>query len=163
MIRGREDRVKKSLIGVISDTHGLLRPEALKALRKSDLIIHAGDIGKPEVIEALKSMAPVVAIRGNNDKGRWARRFPETAVVKIGKIRLYVIHDLKELEIDPATAGFRAVISGHSHRPSVVKRCGVLFLNPGSAGPRRFTLPVALARLRVRGESVTCRIVELRA
>ena len=151
----------KSHIGVISDTHGLLRPEAFKALRNSDLIIHAGDIGKPEVIEALKSIAPVVAIRGNNDRDKWARSFPETAVVKIGKVRIYVIHDVKELEIDPAAAGFRVVISGHSHRPSVVERGGVLFLNPGSAGPRRFTLPVAVARLRVRGGSVTCRIVEL--
>ncbi|MBI3063210.1 MAG: metallophosphoesterase family protein [Deltaproteobacteria bacterium] len=153
--------MKKSLIGVISDTHGLLRPEALKALRRSDLIIHAGDIGKPEVIEALKSIAPVVAIRGNNDKDKWAREFPETAVVKIGKVRIYVIHNIKELEIDPAAAGFRVVISGHSHRPSVVERGGVLFLNPGSAGPRRFKLPVAIARLRVKRESVTCRIVEL--
>ncbi len=140
----------------------MLRPVAFKALRNSDLIIHAGDIGKPEVIEALKSIAPVVAIRGNNDREKWARRFPETAVVKVGEIRIYVIHDLKELEIDPAAAGFRVVISGHSHRPSVVKRGGVLFLNPGSAGPRRFKLPVAVARLRIRGESVSARIVELR-
>lgn len=153
--------MKKSLIGVISDTHGLLRPEALEALRKSDLIIHAGDIGKPEVIEALKSIAPVVAIRGNNDKDNWARRFPETAVVKVGKVRIYIIHDVKELEIDPAAAGFRVVISGHSHRPSVVERGGVLFLNPGSAGPRRFTLPVAIARLQVREKSVIPQIVAL--
>ena len=153
--------MKKSLIGVISDTHGLLRPEALTALRNSDLIIHAGDIGKPDVIEFLKSIAPVVAIRGNNDKDKWARRFPETAVVKIGKVRIYVIHDVKELEIDPAPAGFRVVISGHSHRPSVMRRGGVLFLNPGSAGPRRFKLPVAVARLRVREESVNSHIVKL--
>ena len=151
----------KSHIGVISDTHGLLRPEAFKALRNSDLIIHAGDIGKPEVIEALKSIAPVVAIRGNNDRDKWARSFPETAVVKIGKVRIYVIHDVKELEIDPAPAGFRVVISGHSHRPSVMRRGGVLFLNPGSAGPRRFKLPVAVARLRVREESVNSHIVKL--
>ena len=153
--------MKKSLIGVISDTHGLLRPEALTALRNSDLIIHAGDIGKPDVIEFLKSIAPVVAIRGNNDKDKWARSFPETAVVKIGKVRIYVIHGVKELEIDPAPAGFRVVISGHSHRPSVVERGGVLFLNPGSAGPRRFKLPVAVARLRVREESVNSHIVKL--
>ncbi len=149
------------LIGVISDTHGLLRPEALKALRNSDLIIHAGDIGKPEVIEALKSIAPVVAIRGNNDRGAWARRFPETAVVKVGSVRIYVIHDVNELDIEPAAAGFRVVISGHSHQPTVVRRGGVLFLNPGSAGPHRFKLPVAVARLRVRGESVRHRIVKL--
>lgn len=153
--------MKKSLIGVISDTHGLIRPESLRALRGAELIIHAGDIGKPEVIETLKSIAPVVAIRGNNDKEKWARKFPETAVVEVGKVRIYVIHNLKELEIDPAAAGFQVVISGHSHRPSITKRNGVLFLNPGSAGPRRFKLPVSVARLRVRGESVSARIVEL--
>ncbi|MBI2999341.1 MAG: metallophosphoesterase family protein [Deltaproteobacteria bacterium] len=152
---------KEHLIGVISDTHGLLRPEALKAIQHSALIIHVGDIGKPEVIETLKSIAPVIAIRGNNDRGKWARRFPETAVVEVGRVRIYVIHDVKELEIDPATAGFRVVISGHSHRPSILRENGVLFLNPGSAGPRRFKLPVAVARLRVRGESVNARIAEL--
>lgn len=152
---------QKSLIGVISDTHGLIRPEAVQALRGADLIIHAGDIGEPDVIETLKSIAPVVAIRGNNDKGSWARRFPETAVVEVGKIRIYVIHNVKELEIDPAAIGFRVVISGHSHRPSMVERDGVLFLNPGSAGPRRFKLPVAVARLRIRGKSVSPQIVEL--
>ena len=160
MVRDRRQE-KKSLIGVISDTHGLIRPEAVQALRGANLIIHAGDIGKAEVIEALKSIAPVVAIRGNNDKGRWARRFPETAVVEVGKIRIYIIHNVKELEIDPSAAGFCVVISGHSHRPLVLRRGGVLFLNPGSAGPRRFKLPVAVARLRVRGESVSFRIVEL--
>ncbi len=153
--------MKKTLIGVISDTHGLLRPEALQALKGVQLIIHAGDIGKPDVIEALKSIAPVVAIRGNNDKGSWARKFPETAVVEVGKVRIYLIHNVKELEIDPSTAGFRVVISGHSHRPSAVERDGVLFLNPGSAGPRRFKLPVAVARIRVRGASVSSQILEL--
>ena len=153
--------MKKSLIGVISDTHGLIRPEALQAIRGADLIIHAGDIGKPEVIGVLKSIAPVVAIKGNNDKEKWARKFPESAVVEVGKVRIYVIHNVNELEIDPAAAGFRVVISGHSHRPSIVKRDGVLFLNPGSAGPRRFKLPIAVARLRVRGESASARIVEL--
>ncbi len=152
---------KKSLIGVISDTHGLIRPEAVQALRGVDLIIHAGDIGKAEVIEALCSIAPVVAIRGNNDKGRWARKFLETAVVEVGKVRIYLIHNVKELEIDPSAAGFRVVISGHSHRPSAVERDGVLFVNPGSAGPRRFKLPVAVARLRVSGESLSPRILEL--
>lgn len=153
--------MKKSLIGVISDTHGLIRPEALRALRGAELIIHAGDIGKPDVIETLKSIAPVVAIRGNNDREKWARKFPETAVVEVGKVRIYVIHNVNELEIDPATAGFRAVISGHSHRPSVLRRGGVLFLNPGSAGPRRFKLPIAVARLRIKGESASSRILEL--
>lgn len=149
------------MVGVVSDTHGLLRPEAIEVLRGSDLIIHAGDIGKPEVIEGLRSIASVVAIRGNNDRGKWAREFPETAIIEVGEVRIYVIHNVKEIDLDPATAGFSVVISGHSHRPSVVERDGVLFLNPGSAGPRRFKLPVALARLRVRGESVSFRIVEL--
>lgn len=153
--------MKKSLIGVISDTHGLIRPESLRTLRGAELIIHAGDIGKPEVIEALRSIAPVVAIRGNNDREKWARKFPETAVVEVGKVRIYVIHNIKEIKIDPSAAGFQAVISGHSHRPSVLRRGGVLFLNPGSAGPRRFTLPIAVARLRVRVESVSPKIVEL--
>lgn len=160
-IKGRADPVKKSLIGVISDTHGLIRPESLRALRGAELIIHAGDIGKPDVIEALKSIAPVVAIRGNNDREKWARKFPETAVVEVGKVRIYVIHNIKEIKIDPSAAGFQVVISGHSHRPSVLRRGGVLFLNPGSAGPRRFKLPIAVARLRIRGESVSARIVEL--
>lgn len=153
--------MKKSLIGVISDTHGLIRPESLRALRGAELIIHAGDIGKPEVIEALRSIAPVVAIRGNNDREKWARKFPETAVVEVGKVRIYLIHNIKEIKIDPSAAGFQVVISGHSHRPSVLRRGGVLFLNPGSAGPRRFKLPIAVARLWIRGESVSPKIVEL--
>lgn len=153
--------MKKSLISVISDTHGLVHPEAMQALRGAELIIHAGDIGKPDVIETLKSIAPVVAIRGNNDREKWARKFPETAVVEVGKVRIYVIHNIKEIKIDPSAAGFRVVISGHSHRPSIIERDGVLFLNPGSAGSRRFKLPVAVAWLRVRGESVSARIVEL--
>lgn len=160
MVRERRQE-KKSLIGVISDTHGLIRPESLRALRGADLIIHAGDIGKPEAIETLKSIAPVVAIRGNNDREKWARKFPETAVVEVGKVRIYVIHNIKEIKIDPNAAGFQVIISGHSHRPSVLRRGGVLFLNPGSAGPRRFKLPIAVARLRIRGESVSPKIVEL--
>lgn len=160
MVRDRRQE-KKSLIGVISDTHGLIRPEAVQALRGADLIIHAGDIGKPEVIETLKSIASVIAIRGNNDRGRWARRFPETAVVEVGKIRIYIIHNVKELEIDPSAAGFRVVISGHSHCPSMVERDGVLFLNPGSAGPRRFKLPVAVAQLRIKAATTKAQILEL--
>ena len=152
---------KRTLIGVIADTHGLIRPEALRALQRSDLIIHGGDIGKPEVIEALRSIAPVIAVRGNNDRGRWARRLPETAVVRLGKIRIYVLHDVNELDIDPAGAGFRVVVSGHSHRPSVVERNGVLFLNPGSAGPRRFKLPVAVARVRLNAIAIDAEVVKL--
>ncbi len=156
---GQEENPR--LIGVISDTHGLVRPEALHALEGTDLIIHAGDIGKPEVVTALQSIASVVAVRGNNDKGEWAREFPETEVVEVEKFLIYVLHDLKELDLDPAAAGFRVIISGHSHRPSVVEQNGVLFLNPGSAGPRRFKLPVAVALLRIKGEFVDTEIVEL--
>jgi len=154
---------KHHCISLISDTHGLVRPEALQALKGSDLIIHAGDIGKPEVITALQSIAPVVAVRGNNDRGPWAANFPETAVVEVDRVRIYVLHNLKELELDPLASGFRVIISGHSHRPMVIERNGVLFLNPGSAGPRRFKLPVAVARLRVRDASVRAEIIELNA
>ena len=157
----RPAKKKLRLVGIISDTHGLIRPEALRALEGAEFIIHAGDIGKPEVVRALQSVAAVVAVRGNNDRGRWARKFAETAVVRVGKVRIFVLHNVKELDFDPSAAGFQAVISGHSHRPSVVERDGVLFLNPGSAGPRRFKLPVAVARLRVRDASVEAEIVKL--
>jgi len=149
------------LVGVISDTHGLLRPEALRALSGADLVIHAGDIGKAEVLSALKSIAPVVAVRGNNDEGRWARGLPQTAVAEVGEVRIFVLHNIKKLGLDPMAKGFRVVISGHSHRPSMRQENGVLYLNPGSAGPRRFKLPVAVARLWVRGPSVDAEIVEL--
>jgi len=148
-------------LGIISDTHGLMRPEAIKALAGSTLIIHAGDIDTPEVLEALRAVAPVVAVRGNNDKGNWAQALPETEVVEVGGVTLYVLHDVKALDLDPAAAGFQAVISGHSHRPSMVKRQGVLFLNPGSAGPRRFTLPVSVARLSICGDAIDAHLVEL--
>ncbi len=147
--------------GVISDTHGLLRPEAVKALEGVDMIIHAGDIGKPEILEALRAIAPVVAVRGNNDTGEWALTLPETEVVEVGRIALYVLHDVHALDLDPAAAGFDAVISGHSHQPAVARRHGVLFVNPGSAGPRRFKLPVSLARLSIRGEDLDARLVDL--
>jgi len=149
------------LVGAISDTHGLMRPEALVALKGVDLVIHAGDIGKLEVIEALRSIAAVVAVRGNNDKGRWARGLPQTAVAEVGEVQIFVLHDIKELDLDPVAKGIRVVISGHSHRPSITKQNGVLYLNPGSAGPRRFKLPVAVARLRVERRSVDAEIVEL--
>jgi uncharacterized protein len=149
------------VLGVISDTHGMLRPEAVKALEGVEMIIHAGDIGAPEVLEALRAIAPVVAVRGNNDKGDWAYSLPETEVVEVGAITLYVLHDIKTLDLDPLAAGFAAVISGHSHRPTLVKRQDVLFLNPGSAGPRRFKLPVSLARLAIREDAIDARLVEL--
>jgi hypothetical protein len=148
-------------IGVISDTHGLMRPEVIQALRGSDLIIHAGDICKPEVIASLRSIAKVAAVRGNNDKGKWARKFPETATLRAGEVRIFIVHNIKNLKIDPAAEGFHVVISGHSHCPSIIKTNGVLYLNPGSAGPRRFKLPVAVARLRVRDASAQAKFVEL--
>ncbi|HKA13938.1 MAG TPA: metallophosphoesterase family protein [Myxococcota bacterium] len=154
--------MRATRIGVISDTHGLLRPEAVRALRGSNLILHAGDVGKPEVLESLRGIAPVVAIRGNNDKGHWADALPETEVVEVDAVRLYLIHDAAELDFDPAVAEFAAVISGHSHRPSGSIRKGVLYLNPGSAGPRRFTLPVSLARLTVSSHGLRHRLIELR-
>jgi putative phosphoesterase len=148
-------------VGVISDTHGLVRPEAAAALHGVDLIVHAGDIGTPAVLDALRDIAPVVAIRGNNDTAPWAMRLPETDVIQAGATHLYVLHDLGDLDLDPRAAGFRAVIAGHSHRPQLEERGGVLFVNPGSAGPRRFTLPVALARLTIRGDDVTGELIEL--
>jgi hypothetical protein len=152
----------KYLVGLISDTHGLMRPEALKALAGADLILHAGDIGRPEVIAALHAIAPVVAVRGNNDREAWAKAFAETEIVKIGEVKLYLLHALQELALDPAATGFDIVVSGHSHRPSNERRAdGVLYLNPGSAGPRRFKLPISVARLTVRGKSCRARIVEL--
>jgi putative phosphoesterase len=150
-----------NLIGVISDTHNLLRPEAIEALKAVDLIIHAGDICSPSVLEKLKTLAPVVAVRGNNDKGLWAEELPVFEMVQIGTISIYIIHDIKELEINPVAAGFNVVISGHSHKPSVKDDKGVFYLNPGSAGPRRFKLPVSVARIKLDGEKVDIEIVEL--
>jgi hypothetical protein len=149
-------------VGVISDTHGLLRPAAVTALTGADLIIHAGDIGRPEVLQVLETVAPVVSVRGNNDQEAWATTLPETAVVDIAGRRLYVLHNLKELTVDPVATGFAAVICGHSHQPRIEQRAGVLFLNPGSAGPRRFKLPVAVARLYVHAETLSAELVELR-
>jgi hypothetical protein len=152
----------KYVVGVISDTHNLMRAEALRALAGAELIIHAGDIGRPEVLDALSALAPaVVAVRGNNDRAPWAQTIAETETLEIGAVRLYLLHALQELALDPAASGFDVVVSGHSHRPSVERRNGVLYLNPGSAGPRRFKLPVTVARLTVRGRSCRARIVEL--
>ena len=152
---------RAQLIGLISDTHGLIRPQALDALKGVDLIIHAGDIGAPEVIDTLKLIAPVAAIKGNNDRDRWAKSLPDTKLVKTGGVKLYIIHNVKELDYDPVTRGIHVVISGHSHKPSVLNRDGVLYVNPGSAGPRRFKLPVAVGKLRVKGKDVKTEIVEL--
>jgi putative phosphoesterase len=136
-----------AIVGLISDTHGLLRPEAVRALEGSDLIVHAGDIGAPEILDALKAVAPVVAVRGNIDTGAWASALPATAVAEVGGTVIYVLHDLNELDLDPAAAGFGVVVSGHSHKPASTERSGVLYVNPGSAGRRRFRLPVTVARL----------------
>jgi putative phosphoesterase len=141
-------------VGVISDTHGLLRPEALAALAGVDLIVHAGDVGAPEILEALGRVAPVTAVRGNVDRLQLAAALPETAVVEAGAALLYVRHDLGGLDLDPRAAGFAAVITGHSHRPHVEWRDGVLYFNPGSAGPRRFSLPIAVGRLAIDGSRV---------
>jgi uncharacterized protein len=134
-------------LGLISDTHGLLRDEAVQALAGSELIIHAGDVGKPEILEALQALAPVVAVRGNIDSDPWASALPLTAVVEDGGASIYVIHDVHALDLDPAVAGFHIVVSGHSHKPASEQRAGVLYVNPGSAGPRRFKLPITVARM----------------
>ena len=148
-------------IGVISDTHGLLRPEALAALQGSDLILHAGDVGPREILDRLREVAPTVAVRGNVDTGIWATALPLTDVVEVDGLYLYMLHDRAQLDLDPKAAGFAAVVFGHSHRPSADLRDGVLYLNPGSAGPRRFALPVTIARLTVSGGTLTHEIVEL--
>jgi putative phosphoesterase len=150
-------------IGVISDTHGLLRPEAALALAGASSIVHAGDVGSFKVLEALRAIAPVSAVRGNVDLDPWASELPQTAVVEAGPFSLYVLHDVKQLKIDPAAHGYAAVISGHSHRPGEERRGGVLYLNPGAAGPRRFHLPVTLARLYLESEGLRVEFVNLLA
>ena len=149
------------LIGLISDTHGLVRPQALETLRGVDLIIHAGDIGKAEVLDALKPIAPLHAIKGNNDCGAWAKKLPDTKSFSVGGVKLFLIHDVHDLDFDPSKRGIAAVISGHSHKPSIVERDGVLFVNPGSAGPRRFKLPVAVGKLRIVDGKVQAEFEEL--
>ncbi len=149
------------LIGVISDTHGLLRPQVLAALCGSQLIIHAGDIGAPEILDALAQIAPVHAVRGNVDKGKWAGKLPLTEVVQAGGAQIYVLHDIKQLDLSPRAGGFAAVISGHSHQPSQQVRDGVLYLNPGSAGPKRFRLPVTAGKLHIGNGAIRAEIIDL--
>lgn len=149
------------VVGVISDTHGLMRPEVNKAFAGVNLILHGGDIGSSEVIEALRALAPVVAVRGNNDNGHWADSIPGTEVVQVDQARIFMLHNLKEADLRTGFSNFQAVVSGHSHKPSVESRDGVLFVNPGSAGPRRFKLPITVARLTVHGSNVDGEIVEL--
>lgn len=149
------------VVGLISDTHGLLRAEAVRALKGSDFIIHAGDVGKPAVLRELSSLAPVTAVRGNVDRGSWASSLPETGVLSVGATLIYVLHDIDELSLDPAAAGFHAVVFGHSHHPEQRQRDGVLLVNPGSAGPRRFGLPITVGRLRVAGTRITADLIGL--
>lgn len=150
------------IIGVISDTHGLLRPEALELLRGSEHIIHAGDIGALEIIAELEKIAPITAIRGNVDVQVWAQRYPATEVVELGGAVFYLIHDVNQLDLDPKAAGFAAVISGHSHQHRQETRNGVLYFNPGSAGPRRFNLPITLGRLRVSNGVIEADVLEIK-
>ena len=162
VIRRKQIEIDKGIVGVISDTHGLVRPEAIAALKGVELIIHGGDIGKAEVLLSLSSIAPVCAIRGNNDRDGWAKKLPDVLKLQINGVRVQVIHDVNELESDPSAAGIHAVISGHSHKPTVIERDGVLFINPGSAGPRRFKLPVTVSKLRLGHKRVSAEIIELR-
>jgi putative phosphoesterase len=148
-------------IGLISDTHGLLRPEALRALQGADRIVHAGDIGNLAILRSLESIAPVLAVRGNNDVGPWAESIPSTLDLDFGGIRLHVLHDLKELDRNAAAGKFQVVIAGHSHKPAVLRQNGVLYVNPGSAGPRRFSLPVSVAWLSIAPTGVSAEICRL--
>ena len=148
-------------IGLISDTHGLMRPEALDALQGCERILHAGDIGDPGILAALETIAPVTAIRGNNDTADWARELPDTRLVRLGDVAVYMLHDLKELPARPAGAPVDVIVAGHSHKPLVETRDGVLIVNPGSAGRRRFRLPISVARLLVDGRGVEASIIEL--
>ncbi len=154
---------REFLVGVISDTHGLLRPQALEALAGSQLVVHAGDIGSPDILPTLARLAPIEAVRGNVDTEVWTRAIPETAVVEVQGRTLYVLHDVKQLDIDPRAAGFDAVISGHSHVPANERCNGVLYFNPGSAGPRRFRLPVSVGRLWISSKGIRAEIVVLHA
>jgi putative phosphoesterase len=159
--RVKENAERPTIIGVISDTHGLLRPEAVEALRGSDRILHAGDVGTPEILQGLAKIAPLIAIRGNVDTAPWARALPATEVIEAGGISIYILHDLAQLDLKPEAAGFRVVVYGHSHQPKIEEKNDVLYFNPGSAGPRRFRLPVSVGRLRVEGGKVRAELVEL--
>jgi uncharacterized protein len=152
---------KPTILGVISDTHGLLRPEAIAVLRGCDQILHAGDVGASEILEILADIAPVTAVRGNVDTGPWARALPATQVVGARGVSIYILHDLAQLDLKPEAAGFRVVISGHSHKPRTEEKNGVLYFNPGSAGPRRFNLPVSVGKLLIQPGKVEAELIEL--
>ncbi len=158
----RHNKVKEQqTIGVISDTHGLLRPEAVRALQGSDIIVHAGDIGNPEVLRALRAIAPLYAVRGNTDSGPWSKVLPAADTAAFNGILFHVIHDLDKLDLDLQTAGIHILISGHSHIPAITQKDGILCLNPGSAGPRRYSLPITLARITVQGKVLSAEIISL--
>jgi putative phosphoesterase len=148
-------------IGVISDTHGLMRPEAIAALRGVDLVLHAGDIGTPRVLQELKTIARVIAVTGNNDTGEWTGELRQREMVRAGAVHILLLHDLHEIDRDPAAADIRVIVSGHTHQPSVEERNGILYVNPGSAGPRRFKLPISVVLLTIEGAAVSGRIIEL--
>jgi len=153
---------RQHVVGLISDTHGLLRPEAIDLLKGSDFIVHVGDVGAPEILVELARLAPVTAVRGNIDKGAWAQALPKTDVLQVGEVAfIYVLHRIEDLDLDPAAAGFQAVVSGHSHKPGFQWKDGVLYVNPGSAGPRRFSLPVSIGRLLVDDDKVSVELVEI--
>src|SRR6266851_10099192 len=149
-------------IGVISDTHGLLQPEAVEALRGTDGILHAGDVGAPKILETLARIAPVTAVRGNVDTASWARALPQTEVVEAGGVSIYILHDPGQLDLKPEAAGFRVVVYGHSHQPKMEEKNGVLYFNPGSAGPRRFHLAVSVGKLMIKAGTVRAELVELK-
>jgi uncharacterized protein len=148
-------------VGLISDTHGLLRPEARAFLLGCDYIVHGGDIGEPTILDELAVIAPLIAVRGNNDTEPWAARLPVTEMIRVGNVFVYVIHNLAELDIDPGAAGVRVVVSGHSHKPMIEERDGILYVNPGSSGPRRFKLPISVGEIIVSGSAVNARLVDL--
>ena len=148
-------------VGLVSDTHGLLRPEVRAFLVGCDYIVHGGDVGAAGILEQLAAMAPLIAVRGNNDTQPWAARLRETELIRVGNVFVYVIHDLARLDIEPGAAGVRVIVSGHSHKPLVRERDGVLYVNPGSCGPRRFKLPISVGELMVSGSGVRARTLDL--
>jgi len=152
----------KKIIGVISDTHGLLRPEVIECLSKSNLIMHVGDIGKESVLKDLKKIAPVIAVKGNCDQEGWGKELPMTEMVEVGGKHIYIIHDIKQLDIDPEAVGLSLVIFGHSHKPSIERKQNIYYLNPGSCGPRRFKLPVSFAVIKIEGKEIQMEIIELK-
>lgn len=163
MVRRKERsvRLEKGCIGLISDTHGLIRPEAVATLRGVEMILHAGDIGRPEVLTSLQALAPVVAVKGNVDREEWARAIPDRVSIRINEVKFQLIHDVHDVKADLGSAGYRVVVSGHSHRPSVARRDDLLWINPGSAGPRRFHLPVTVGLLSLDGNKISTEIVEV--